>query len=229
MPAFEMGWRDTFFASWPVDSELVTPRIPERLTVDTFDGDAYLSVVPFAIEDIRPAGFPTAVGLSTAELNLRTYVTCDGAPGIYFFTLDADDILGVIGARLFNRLPYYLADITYDGDPPVEFQSRRTTPGARATRFDARYGPARNSERFEPEPGTREHFLAERYRYFTEGSDGSIRYADIEHETWTLRQGLWETEENELFQANGFERPAGEPSLLYGDYVDVYASSSQQW
>jgi uncharacterized protein YqjF (DUF2071 family) len=229
MPAFEMGWRDTFFASWAVDPALVAPHVPERLAVDTFDGDAYLSVVPFAIEDIRPAGLPAAVGLSTPELNLRTYVTCDGAPGIYFFNLDADDILGVIGARLFNRLPYYVADITYDADPPVTFQSRRTTPGARAAQFDAEYGPAEGSGRFEPEPGTREHFLTERYRYFTEVSDGSIRYADIDHETWTLRQGSWDRRDNGLFQANGFDHPAGEPSLLYGDYVDVHASSSQQW
>jgi hypothetical protein len=229
MPAFEMGWRDTFFASWPVDPDLVAPRVPERLAVDTFEGDAYLSVVPFAIEDIRPEGLPAAVGLSTPELNLRTYVTCDGAPGVYFFNLDADDPLGVVGARLFNRLPYYFADMSYEPDPPVRFRSRRTTPGARAARFDATYGPAEGAERFRPEPGSREGFLTERYRYFTEDGDGDIRYADIEHETWTLREGSWECRENGLFRANGFDRPEDEPSLLYGDRVEVRASSSQRW
>lgn len=228
MPAFEMEWRDALFASWPVDPGRLAPRLPDRLDVDTFEGDAYLSVVPFAIRDIRPEGLPAAVGLSTPELNLRTYVRCDGAAGVYFFSLDADDLLGVVGARLFNHLPYYWAEMEYEqeGDR-VRFASRRRTPGARAARFDATYGP--DGDAFTPEADTLAHFLVERYRYFAEGPDGGVRYSTIEHEPWRLRPAAWELRENSLFRTNGFETPAGEPHLHYGEPLDVRASATDRW
>ena len=227
MPAFEMEWRDVFFASYPVDPETVAPQIPDQLDIDTFEGTAYLSVVPFVIGDIRPTGLPSLFGLTMPELNLRTYVTCDGQPGIYFFNLDAGDLLGTIGARLFNQLPYYYADMSYESGMKTRFRSRRRTPGARALEFDATYGP--NGSPFRPDPGTVERFLVERYRYFTEAQDGTIRYADIEHEPWTLREGEWELRANDLFSANGFEQPDSEPVLSHSHGVSVVASESKRW
>jgi hypothetical protein len=227
MPAFEMEWRDVLFASYPVEPSVVDPHLPDRLSVDTFDGDAYLSVVPFVIADIRPRGLPAAVGLTTPELNLRTYVEHDGAAGVYFFNLDADDVLGVVGARLFNQLPYYLADMEFDRGPPLRFESRRRTPGARPCRFSGTYEP--DGDPFQPEPGSVEHFLTERYRYFTEGQDGSIRYADIEHEPWTLQSATWDVAENTIFAANGFDEPDSEPVLSYSRGVSVQASGSKRW
>ncbi|WP_340098103.1 DUF2071 domain-containing protein [Salinibaculum salinum] len=227
MPAFEMEWRDVFFASFPVDPAVVRPHLPERLTLDTFDGDAYLSVVPFVIGDIRPRGLPAAAGLSTPELNLRTYVRLDGTPGIYFFNLDADDLLGVIGARIFNQLPYYYADMDYEKTGSTRFESQRRTPGARPLTFAATYGP--DGDPYQPDPGTVEHFLVERYRYFTEGQDGSLRYANIDHEPWTLRPGAWTVERNTIFAANGFDRPDSEPILSHSRGVAVLASGSKSW
>lgn len=161
MPALEMEWRDVFFASYPVDPRTVATRLPDRLDVDTFDGDAYLSAVPFRVCDIRPTGLPAAVGLTTPELNLRTHVTCDGAPGIYVFSPDADDLFGVVGARLCNRLPYY-DDTTYDGGTETRFRSSRRTPRARALVFDASYGPVGEAD--QPAPDTLAAFLVERSR-----------------------------------------------------------------
>lgn len=259
MPAFEMEWRDVFFASFPVDPAIVRPHLPDRLTLDTFDGDAYLSVVPFVITNIRPRGLPAAVGLTTPELNLRTYVRCEEprsseseelrsskseskeprssespatespgeAAGIYFFNLDASDLLGVIGARIFNQLPYYYADMDYEQGNPTRFESRRQTPGSRPLAFTATYGP--DGDPYRPEHGTVEHFLVERYRYFTEGQDGTIRYANIDHEPWTLQPGTWTVERNTIFAANGFERPDSDPVLSYSRGVAVSASGSQPW
>ncbi len=227
MPAFEMEWRDVFFASYPVDPTVVRPHLPDRLTLDTFDGDAYLSVVPFVIGDIRPQGLPAAVGLTTPELNLRTYVDVDGAPGIYFFNLDAGDLLSVVGARFFNQLPYYYANMDYEKGTPTRFESRRRTPGARPLDFAATYGP--DGDPSQPDPGTVEHFLVERYRYFTEGSDGAIRYASIDHEPWTLRPGTWTVERNTIFAANGFDQPDSEPVLSHSRGVSVSATSNKQW
>lgn len=227
MPAFEMEWRDLFFASYPVEPAVVRPHIPDSLTLDTFEGEAYLSVVPFRIQDIRPKGLPSAVGLTTPELNLRTYVELDGKRGIYFFNLDAGDVLGVLGARIFNQLPYYYADMVYEPGDPTTFRSRRRTPGARPLAFAATYGP--DGEPYQPDPGTVEHFLVERYCYFTEGADGAVRYADIDHERWTVQPGQWTVSTNTIFAANGFDQPDSEPVLTYSDGLGVAATTSKRW
>ena len=148
----EMTWRDGLFAHWPADPSTVAAALPDRLSVATHEGDAYLGVVPFVMDDIRPRGLPT--GLSFPELNLRTYVEGPNGPGVYFHSLDADDRLGVAVARGLFRLPYYRAETdvrhpgTWEGadgadaDRAVRFASRRVHGGAPSARFDATYAPA---------------------------------------------------------------------------------------
>ncbi len=225
MRAFlSMRWRDLLFAHWRVDPERLAETLPEGVTVDTYHDDAYLGVVPFVMDDIRPSGSP--IGLSFGELNLRTYVTVDGTPGVYFFNLDADDRLGVGIARSLFRLPYYRAamDIDTQGtgtDRVVSFRSRRRTPGANPARFDARYGPDGAFDT--PDPGSLEAFLTERYRFYTADSRGRLYYGDIAHEPWELAPAWADIEENTLFRANGFDAPDGYPLLYFGGALDVRA------
>ncbi|USZ71412.1 YqjF family protein [Natronosalvus halobius] len=222
-----MGWHHVCFANWPIDPELVEPRLPNRLTLDTYDGKAWLSVVPFTNVDVRPRVFPAGTGVSLPELNLRTYVTFDGNPGVYFFSLDADGIAGVAGARLFHHLPYYNASIDLtEENGRLRFTCRRLHPGARPVAFEATYGPS--GGRTVAEAGTLAHFLTERYRYYTETPDGSIRYADIEHEPWPLYDAIVEIEENTLFEANGFTTPDSDPVHLYSSGVETIASKSKR-
>lgn len=219
-----MRWQDLLFAHWPVDPETVAQALPDGLSVDTYNGDAYLGVVPFVMSDIRPRGSP--VGLGFGELNLRTYVRAEGSPGVYFFNLDADDRIGVRLARSIFRLPYYRAamDIGTDcegEDRTVVFRSRRLSRNAKPARFEGRYGPEGTFS--EPKPGSREAFLTERYRFYTADDRGRIYYGDIEHEPWRLAPAWAEITENTLFDANGFERPDGEPTLRFAAPIDVTA------
>ncbi|MEZ3117046.1 YqjF family protein [Halobaculum sp. MBLA0147] len=69
-----MGWEHVGFLNWPVDPAVVAPTLPDGLVVDTYDGDAYLSVVPFTNVDVRPQWLPDGLGVPLPELNLRTYV-----------------------------------------------------------------------------------------------------------------------------------------------------------
>ena len=214
-----MRWDDVLFAHWPVESATVASRLPRGVSVDTFDGDAYLGVVGFEMQDIGPRGVP--VGLSFPELNLRTYVEVDGRPGIYFFNLDADDPLGVFVAQKLFRLPYYRArmSVTRTGDE-IRLQSRRRGRGGSAA-FDATY--ARAGELHRPEPGTLEHFLTERYRFYTADDTGRLYHGDIRHDPWQLADATATIRENELFTVNGFETPAGDPRLTYSPGIDVTA------
>jgi hypothetical protein len=221
-----MGWRHVLFANWPAPPDVVAPHVPDALTVDTFDGQAWLSVVPFTNVDVRPTAVPSGWGLPLPELNLRTYVTAADGPGVYFFNLDAQGILGVVGARLFHHLPYYYAriDLETEGEA-VQFTSRRLHPGARPARFRATYGPT--GERFTADPDSRAAFLTERYRYYTEDQRGRIRYATIEHDPWPLFEATVDVRENTLFAANGFDEPASDPVHLYSPGVDTRASRSR--
>jgi len=215
----EMTWRDGLFCHWPVDPAVVDETLPDRLSVATHDGDAYLGVVAFVMDGIRPRGVP--YGLSFPELNLRTYVEGPSGPGVYFYNLDADDRLGVAVARRLFALPYYRAEMsaTRRDDGTVRFRSRRTHRGVPSARFDASYGPA--GEAFAAEPGSLAAFLLENYRFYAHGN--RLYRGEIAHEPWTLREGTADLRENTLFVANGFERPAGEPLVHYAEPVDVTA------
>jgi hypothetical protein len=242
-----MGWRNLAFLNYPVDPAVVDERLPNALAVDTYDGDAWLSVVPFTNVAVRPRGLPRQIGFALPELNLRTYVTradANGdataeAPGVYFFSLDADGDLGVAAARAFHHLPYYRADITLEGDGRggVHFASRRTHPGARPATFDATYRPtsrpatglgADPEDPLDARPGTLAEFLTERYRYYTETPGGELRSAGIEHPRWPLATVDVDVRENQLFEANGFADPDREGPHYYSPGVDITATGSRR-
>jgi uncharacterized protein YqjF (DUF2071 family) len=216
-----MRWVDVLFAHWPVDPGLVAATLPDGLDVDTYDGDAYLGVVGFRMESIRPRGAP--VGLSFPELNLRTYVRGDEGGGVYFYNLDADDRIGVALARGLFRLPYYRAAMQVEdrGDGALRFRSRRTHRGASPARFDATYRPADGAERVEP--GSLDAFLTERYRFYTESDGGRLYRGAIDHPPWPLSDATLTIHENTLFEANGFEQPEGDPRVRYCPGLDVTA------
>ncbi|KDS91998.1 hypothetical protein FK85_12140 [Halorubrum saccharovorum] len=223
----EMTWRDALFCHWPVDPAVVSETLPDRLSVGTHEGDAYLSVVAFVMDDIRPRGAP--LGLSFPELNLRTYVEGADGPGVYFYNLDADDPIGVALARRLFALPYYRAEMNVSrprsadrsetAGGPVRFTSRRTHPGVPHVRFDATYEPT--GEAFVAEPGSLDAFLVENYRFYAQGN--RLYRGEIDHKPWTLREATVDIRANTLFEANGFDRPDGEPIVHYAEPIEVGA------
>jgi hypothetical protein len=215
-----MRWADVLFAHWSVDPGLVAATLPDGLDVDTHDGDAYLGVVGFRMESIRPRGAP--VGLSFPELNLRTYVRGDEGRGVYFYNLDADDRIGVSLARGLFRLPYYRAEMRVeDGENGMRFRSRRVHHDVPSARFDATYRPTDEAERVDP--GSLDAFLTERYRFYTESDGGRLYRGEIDHPPWALSDATLTIRENTLFEANGFDRPGGEPRVRYSPSLDVTA------
>lgn len=222
------GWRHLLFANWPVDPVAVAPHLPAGLAVETFDGRAWLSAVAFRNVDTRPRGAPAILGVDFAELNLRTYVAAGDEPGVYFFSLDAPSLPGVLGARLLHRLPYYYAsvDLAWEAGR-ARFRSRRRHPGARPARFDATYEP--DGDAFTPEPGTLAAFLTERRRLYTESQGGRLRHTDVRHAPWTLYPASATIGANTLLRANRFAEPGSDPIHYYSPGVDVWTTSSRIW
>jgi uncharacterized protein YqjF (DUF2071 family) len=172
-------WHDVLFAHWRVDPEALRPAVPAELPIDTFDGSAWLGVVPFRITGLGLRTLPAR--MSFLEANVRTYTTVGGRPGIYFLSLDAESALAVAGARLTYGLPYFHARMAARRDGArVVYSSRRGDAS-----LDVSYGPA--GEVFQAAPGTLEHFLVERYRLYTVDRRRRIRHADIHHSAWPLQ------------------------------------------
>jgi len=106
----EQTWNDLLFAHWPITPEALRPLVPEMLQLDEFDGKCWVAVTPFHMTGVRPRFFPPIPGVTAfPELNVRTYVSVCGKPGVYFFSLDAASRLAVWAARATFHLPYYFA------------------------------------------------------------------------------------------------------------------------
>src|SRR2546430_17418445 len=106
-------WEDLVFLHWPMDPDDLRARLPRGLSLDTYRGDAWVSITPFVVTGLRPRGSPAVPGLSSfAETNVRTYVTRDGKPGVWFFSLDASSRLAVTAAQALDHLPYHRAEVT---------------------------------------------------------------------------------------------------------------------
>jgi uncharacterized protein len=208
-------WQGLLFAHWALPVAALRPHVPDALPIDTFDGRAWLGITPFCVSGLRAHGTPPVPRLSSfLETNVRTYVTRDGKPGIWFFSLDAASAPAVLGARAGFRLPYFRAAMTAarDGDR-IAYRLRR---GAAALAVD--YGPS--GAVFQARPGTLEHFLTERYCLYSDHG-GRIRRAEIHHPPWPLQPAEAEIAQNTMTAPLGIRLPGEAPLLHYARRQDV--------
>lgn len=211
-------WEDLLFAHWPVDAEAVRPLLPEGLSVDEYGGTAWLGITPFEISGLRLRGTWPLPGVSRfPELNVRTYVTAEDKPGIWFFSLDTSSRLAVEAARRLFRLPYHHARLRFarTGDRFECDNARRG--GERTHVFSASYGAA--GAAFEPEPGSLEHFLTERYCLYS-AVDQRLHRAEIHHRPWRIRPAEASIALNTM-PPDGLDVRAAEPLCHFAEPQDV--------
>lgn len=226
-------WNDLLFAHWPVAVEQIASLLPPGLAVDSFDGYAWVGVVPFWMDQVRTRtiGESTIVVPSTGqfcELNLRTYVRSNatGLAGVYFFSLDAASALAVFGARTIFHLPYFLASMKRQTGPDgIEYESKRLL-SRRSVRFKARYRGL-GKVAAPSVAGTLEQFLTERYCLFTTHR-GRVLVGDIHHLPWPLERAEAEIELNELPAAHGITLPDRAPVLHFARELHVYIWSLRE-
>jgi uncharacterized protein YqjF (DUF2071 family) len=214
-------WHNLLFAHWPLPPGALQPLIPEGLRLDTFDGQAWLGIVPFTMSGVRLRGTPAVPYLSAfPELNVRTYVVAGAKPGVYFFSLDAGNRLAVAVARAWFHLPYFRARMSarLAGDR-VHYASRRTHRGAPLARFVGTYAPG--SPVYHARPGTLEHWLVERYCLYTQVPNRGLRRGEIHHAPWPLQDAQANIAENSMAQAHGLALPDLPPLLHYAHRLDV--------
>ena len=220
--ALRMIWQRLCLLHWTVDPAALRPHLPAGLTLDTYEGHAYLGVVPFIMSGVAPRGLPTVSGLSEfPELNLRTYVTDQhGHAGVWFFSLDATQPIAVRLARASFHLPYFGARMwSRERGDVTEYASVRTHRGVAAGAFAGAYRPV--GPVFRSEPGSLESWLTERYFLFS-ASGNRLYRGQIWHEPWPLQRAEAEIRVNSLAGLIGMKLD-GEPHLLYGERLEVRA------
>jgi uncharacterized protein YqjF (DUF2071 family) len=225
-----MNWHELLFMHWAVPVEALRPHVPRTLDLDTFDGRAWIGVVPFRMTGVRPRFVPPIAGISAfPELNVRTYVVPAGSrekPGVWFFSLDATNPLAVRAARWSYYLPYYDARISCAADggentPTVRYSSRRTHKGAPAAELDMEYRPT--GKPFNAERGTLDYFLTERYCLYSADARGVPYRCEVAHPPWPLQPAEGNVRRNTMSRQLGFELPGEQPLLHYADFLPVVA------
>lgn len=214
-------WHDLLFMHWPISPDAIRPLIPSNLELETFDGTAWIGVVPFLMSGVRPRALPPLPGISAfPELNVRTYVRVGDKPGIWFFSLDAASAFAVPGARFAFHLPYFRARMlcvaTQKGR--MTYRSERTHSGAPPAELHCSYrptGPVVYAQR-----GTLEYFLTERYCLYA-AHRNRIFICEIDHAPWPLQPAEVEIERNTMAAAAGITLPNARPLLHFAKYQDV--------
>jgi hypothetical protein len=220
-------WNDLLFAHWPVSALSVEPLLPAGLEVDTFQGSAWLGVMPFWMDRIKVRGLPPIPGArSFPDPSLRTYVREErpGTQGVFCLSLDSSNLLAVGAGRAMFRLPYYWAEMQMEQRTEREFSffSRRRFADKQVI-FKARYRGLGPSPRLtDIRPGTLEYFLMERYCLFSSNQAGEPIRANLHHVSWSLEEAEAEIEQNDLAEVLGLRLPNQEPVLHYTRRLAVY-------
>lgn len=214
-------WNDLLFLHYALDPALVRSLVPEVLTLDTYKQRAWVSVTPFWINHLRPPGVPSLPWVSNfAEINVRTYVTYKGKPGVYFFSLDASNLSAVWGARVFYRLPYWQAamKVTGKGGAKIDYRSKRQH-GPKPAEIQCSYGPA-SALTFQARSGSLEHFLVERYCLYVVTRKRLYR-GDIHHLPWELQPAEVNVEVNTMAETAGLKLPSEPDQASFAREVKV--------
>jgi uncharacterized protein YqjF (DUF2071 family) len=214
-----MTWRRLLFMHWPIEPGVLAPLIPQGLSLDTFDGQAWIAVVPFTMTGVKPRGVPDIPYFSAFhELNVRTYVTDGRTSGVWFFSLDAAHACAVVGARLAYGLPYHHARMRLQQNEEASHYRCRRLWTRKAVGFAASYRPV--GPVYSAVPRDLDYWLTERHCLFAKHL-GRILRVDIRHEPWPLQTAEVEIEQNTMTLPIGVQLPHCPPLVHYAEKLEV--------
>jgi len=217
-------WENLLFLHWEYDPQTIQRTLPNGLYVDTFEGKAYLGIVPFLMRKVRPRLFPPMIRISDfEELNVRTYVhDSRGTPGVWFYSLDANHLWAGRIARLFYNLPYFHANMTTELNSQTNEISYSSYRYGTDPTLKTHINYHAISEPFLAAPDTLEFFLIERYVLYACSKGNTLYSGRVWHAPYQLTNveaGI--LEENVLY-LDGFLKPSRDAHhMIMSDGVDV--------
>lgn len=208
-------WLNLAFIHWEIDYGDLRSRVPAELDIDIFDGKAWIAIVPFDMKGVTLRGCPKLSFLSDfPEINVRTYVTYQGKPGVWFFSLDVPKRFAVWTARTFFHLPYRFADVSIaDCAGEIEYKSQ-----TRSETFKATYRPTKVENW---DSGSFEKWSTERYCLYCQNNRGSLFRTEVHHPEWPLEVADLKIEKNTLLAP--FHTKNRHPSVLFSKQIEVVA------
>jgi uncharacterized protein YqjF (DUF2071 family) len=218
-------WRDLLFLHWRVPAEDVQPLLPPRLTVETFDGSAWVGLVAFDMLGVRPWWCPAIPGVSAFhETNVRTYVTREGSdPGVWFFSLDAASSLAVRIARWRWHLNYYRADLRISrSGREIAYSGRRRWRDAAEAAYSIEASVSMDDVNRPAVPGTLDAFLVERYAMYVQQRSGVLLRGDVRHVPYPIRPAVVTACDETLLAAAGITVNGPPEHAVFSPGVDVH-------
>jgi uncharacterized protein YqjF (DUF2071 family) len=219
-PIMRQRWERLTFLHWSFDPAQVQQLLPAGLQVETFDGAAWVGLVPFFMRVATGGGHGAPWVSDFCETNVRTYVRdSEGRSGIWFFSLDAARLGAVAVARTTYRLPYFWSSMRLSSRrSEVSYTCLRRWPGPRDATSQVRisvgepFGPGDLDER--------DHFLTARWILFSVAG-ARYRFARACHQPWPLHRAEAQVVDDRLVAAAGLPQPQGPPLMHYSPGVDV--------
>ena len=227
-------WRHLLFLHWPTGTDALRQMLPHGLTLDTFEGRAYIGLVPFTMREVRPKWLPSPrifrplarrLWEDFHETNVRTYVIGPGGePGVWFFSLDAASAAGAFAGRAWFHLPYFFAAMRLEKreNSALEYRCRRLLSPLRNAEMQCR--ALLSGEAKAAKSGTLPHFLVERYALYAAqkvGSETRLWRGRVHHAPYLLQDARVETLRENLIAAAGVAREYSQPLAHYARGVDV--------
>jgi hypothetical protein len=214
-PFMTQKWRDAIFINWPVPAAAVARVIPNGLEPDLFNGTAWVSLVPFRMENLRIRHLPPIPGTSNfGEVNVRTYVRGPNGPGVWFCSLDVHAALATLVARTFYRLPYYHGEVS-------ETQAATTSNWkVRRKRPEVVAGELEIEKLSTPVNDLLSVFLTARWRLYS-GRSKKLRVAQVDHPPWDLAEAKIKKCTTGLVDHAGFDVSEATPTAYWSPGVPV--------
>jgi uncharacterized protein len=237
-------WSDLLFVHWRLEPQRIQDTLPDGLYVDTFNGDAYLGLVPFSMTQVKVGRFPIVPWVCAfPETNVRTYVVDrNGNPGVLFYSLDAARMIPVMAARMGWHLNYRWArmsvqksngEIRYSGkrfaQPFAEYEITVPDPMIGVAGNAGEQNPLPTQSLLPADAGTLEFFLVERYLMFVKKRAGQIAAGRVWHTPYPLANTRVTHCHQTLTDANGFplNRPPDHVAYSPGVQTKIYSLRTQ--
>jgi uncharacterized protein YqjF (DUF2071 family) len=210
-------WQDLSYVHWRYDPQEVKALLPKGVEVDIFDGSAWVGLIPFSMRDIGLPHLPAVPYFgSFPEVNVRTYIRCNGVPGVWFFSLDVNRFLPALVARTTYFLPYCWGRAhNVRNNDIVDAAVERRLPNGASTSLRVKIGEHIQN------PDELAVFLSARWGLYSKGFRNGVRYAPVDHETWPLYSAELLSLNDTLVVASGLSAPTGAPHVMFSPGVSV--------
>jgi uncharacterized protein YqjF (DUF2071 family) len=212
-------WTELAYFHWPYEPEVVQRLLPDGVRVDTFDGTAWVGLIPFVMRDVRIGPTPPVPYLGTfVEINVRTYVVDPlGRRSVWFFSLDVPRSVIVAVARTVFALPYCWSRTDYRADAAQRrYAMTRRWPRPRNASAEIEFTIGDPIE----EVTELDHFLTARWSLLTSRRQ-RLLYGRVHHRRWPLHHVDDHHLRQDVLQAAGLPAPTGEPRTACSPGLDV--------